>query len=256
MPSRIAFLATNRYTGSATVLAASSAVSALPVGASQNQDRSYVWRSATATGVQTINIDFGSVLPVSAVALANVKLVGTGVLELYQRGDAGAAGAATLVATLPTQNTYTRTAFAFFASQSHRHWQLKWTNPTATSDYAELGYAFLGVEVEPTVNVMVPAELGRQDPAVSAASVDGQKTFATRSKYFSGSWTFDHVAETQLGDLSTLFETLGASAAHFVVLDSALAWTCWLARLSGQIGVRLEEVAGRYSVSFPWEEVR
>lgn len=256
MPTRIAFLATNRYTGSATVLAASSAVSALPVGASQNQDRSYIWRSATDTIVQTIDIDLGSVLAVSAVALANVRLIGTGVLELYQRGDAASAGAATLVATLPTSNTYTRTAFSFFASQSHRHWQLKWTNPTAASDYAELGYAFLGVEVEPAVNVLTPASLGRQDPAVASASVDGQKTFATRTKYFAGAWEFDHVAEAQLGDLYSLFDTLGNAGAHFAVLDTDLAWTCWYARLAGQLGVRLELAPGRYSVSFPWEEVR
>lgn len=256
MPSRIAFLATNHYTAAATVLAASSAVSALPVGASQNEDRSYVWRSATATGAQTIDIDLGSVRAVSVVALANVALLGTGVVEFYHRGDAGAAGVTDLVATLPAANTYTRTTFAFFASQSHRHWQLKWTNPTAASDYAELGYAFLGVEVEPTVNVLTPATLGRQDPAVGAASVDGQKTFATRTKYFAGAWEFDHVAEAQLGDLYSLFDALGAAGAHFVVLDTDLAWTCWYARLVGQLGVRLELAPGRYSVSFPWEEVR
>lgn len=256
MPARIAFLGTNRYTAAATVLVASSAVSALPVAASQNQDRSYVWRSTTDTIVQTIDIDLGSVLAVSAVALANVALLGTGVVELYERGDAGAAGAATLVATLPAANAYTRTTFAFFASQSHRHWQLKWTNPTAASDYAELGYAFLGVEVEPAVNVIVPAALARQDPAVAGASVDGQKTFATRTKYYAGAWEFDHVLEAQLEQLQTLFEALGTSGAHFVVLDTALAWTCWYVRMAGPVGVRLELATGRYSVAVPWEEVR
>jgi len=254
MPSHIAFMATNRY--AAAALTASSAVSALPVEASQNQDRSYIWRSATDTVVQTIDIDLGSVLGVSAVAIANVTLLGTGVLELYARGDGAAPGAATLVATLPAANTYTRTTFAFFASQSHRHWQLQWTNPTAASDYAELGYAFLGVEVEPTVNVLTPATLGRQDPAVAAASVDGQKTFATRTKYFAGAWEFDHVAEAQLEQLQVLFDGVGAAGAHFVVLDTDLAWTCWYARMAGQLAVQLERAPGRYSVSVAWEEVR
>lgn len=254
MPSRIAFLYTNRY-ASAT-LVASSAVSAMPATASQNEDRSYVWRSSTQTGVQTMDVDLGSVLAVSAVALANVKLVGAGVVELYHRGDAGAAGAAVLVATLPAANTYTRTTFAFFASQSHRHWQLKWTNPTAASDYAELGYAFLGVEVEPTINIRVPASFGRVDPSVAGSSVDGQRTFARRTKFFAGQWQFDDVTETQFEQLQALFDSIGAAGAHFVVLDVNLSWTCWYARLVENLSFGLAIVAGRYPVSIGWEEVR
>jgi len=254
MPTRIAFLYSNLYAASATVLAASSAVSALPVAASQNEDRSYVWRSSTGTGVQTIDIDLGSVLPVSAVAAANVRLLGAGVLELYERGDGGSAGSATLVATLPTQNTYTRAAAAFFSSQSHRHWQLKWTNPGSASDYAELGYCFLGVEVEPAVNIMVPADIQRIDPSVGSGSVDGQMTFARRTKYSAGAWAFHEVGETQLGQLQALFEAIGVAGAHFVVLDTTLAWTCWYARLSGELSAPLAIVAGRYSPSITWRE--
>lgn len=253
MPSRIAFLYTNRY--AAATLVASSAASALPVGATQNEDRSYIWRSLTQTGVQTIDIDQGSVLPVSAVALANVKLVGTGVVELYQRGDASTAGAATLVATLPAMNAYTRTTFAFFASQSHRHWQMRWTNPTGASDYAELGYAFLGVEVEPLINVKVPADITRVDPSVSGVSIGGQKSYAQRTKIFAGTWNFDDVTETQRGQLETLFDTIGASGAHFVVLDTALPWTCWYARLGSELKIGLAIVAGRYPLSIAWQEV-
>jgi hypothetical protein len=255
MPSRIAFLYSNLFSASATTLVASSAVSALPVGAAANEDRSYVWRSVTDTVVQTIDIDLGSVLPVSAVAVANVRLLGTGVLELYQRGDAGSAGAAVLVTTLSSQNTYTRTAFAFFSSQSHRHWQLKWTNPTAASGYAELGFAFLGVEVEPAVNIMVPADIERIDPSVGAGSVDGQMTFSRRTKYCAGTWAFHEVGETQLGQLQALFEAIGVAGAHFVVLDTNLAWSCWYARLAGELSAPLAIVAGRYSPSIAWREV-
>jgi hypothetical protein len=254
MPSKIAFLYTNRFT--AATLTASSAVSALPAAAAQNEDRSYVWQSLTQTGVQTLDIDCGAVVPVSACALANVRLVGTGVVELYQRGDGGSPAAATLVATLPAANAYTRTTFAFFASQSHRHWQLKWTNPTAASDYAELGYAFLGVEVEPTINVRVPASFGRFDPSASGNSVDGQETFARRTKYFAGKWEFDDVTETQFGQLQALFDSIGASGAHFVVLDVNLPWSCWYARLVDGLNMGLALVTGRYPVSVSWKEVR
>lgn len=254
MPSRIAFLYTNRYADA--TLTASSAVSALPVEASQNEDRSYVWRSATDVVAQTIDIDLGSVLAVSAVALANVKLIGVGVLELYHRGDAGSPGAAVLVATLPASDAYTRTTFAFFASISHRHWQLKWTNPSVASDYAELGYAFLGVEVEPSTNIKVPASFARRDPSVSGASIDGQKTFARRTKFFAGEWEFDDVTETQFGQLQALFEAIGASGTHFVVLDVNLAWSCWYARLVDHLSTGLAIVAGRYPARIGWEEVR
>lgn len=253
MPTRIAFLYTNRYASAALV--ASSAVAALPVGASQNEDRSYVWQSLTQNGVQTIDIDLGAVVNVSAIALANVKLLDGGAVELYQRGDAGAPGAAVLVAPLPAANSYTRTTFAFFATVAHRHWQLKWTNPGASMDYAQLGYAFLGVELEPSINVQVPADIRRVDPSVESVSVGGQMTFSTRQKMFAGAWAFDDVTETQMQQLQALFDAIGASGTHFVVLDAALPWTCWYARLGPELKVGLAVVAGRYPVSFPWREV-
>lgn len=252
-PTRISFLYTNRY--AAATLVASSSAAALPVGASQNEDRSYVWQSLEQNGVQTIDIDFGAVLAVSAVALANVKLLAGGDVELYHRGDAGAPGAATLVATLPAANAYTRTTFAFFASQNHRHWQLKWTNPGAVADYAALGYAFLGVEVEQTVNIQVPEDITRFDPSVEGVSVGGQETFSTRQKRFAGQWKFDDVTEAQMQQLQALFEAIGASGTHFVVLDVNLPWTCWYARLGKELHIGLALVAGRYPMSFPWREV-
>lgn len=253
---KLRFLSSNRYNTSATVLAASSAAAALPVGATQNPDRSYVWRSLTQTGVQTIDIDLGSVLAVTSIAVANVKLVGTGGLELYERGDAGSPGAATLVATLPAQDRDTRTAFAFFTSQSHRHWQLKWTNPTAASDYAELGYAFLGTYTEVARNIRVPASIRRPDPSQAVVSVDGQKVFRRRTKYFTGTWEFLEVGESELSTHRALFDAIGVGTPHFVVLDTSLAWSCWFARFVEALEFALSELAGRYNVGLAWEEVR
>lgn len=254
--ANIRFLFDNRYSRSATVLVASSAASGLPVGASQNADRSYVWRSATGTGEQTIDIDLGAVVAVTGGAVANVRLLGAGVLELYERGDAGAAGAATLVATFPAADADRRVAFVFFASQSHRHWQLKWTNPTAANDYAELGYAFLGTYTEPTVNVTVPADIQEIDPAVGSLSLDGQASFANRTRYSRGAWTFTDAPEALLTSLREIHRTNGIRIPLFIVLDTALAWTAWYARLAGPIGNRLGELAGRYTLTAPWEEVR
>lgn len=254
--ANIRFLFDNLYSALTTVLTASSAISALPADASQNEDRSFVWRSATNTTVQTLDIDLGSVKAVAAVALANVKVIGSGVVELYQRGDAASPGSATLVATLPAQNTYTRTTFAFFASQNHRHWQLKWTNPTSASDYAELGFGFLGAYLEPAVNVLVPLDTDWMDPSIGTPSVDGQKTFSERTKFFGGAWQFDTVNETQYGQLQAFFSAIGVSRSHFVVLDTALPWTSWYARLIGQLRNKFGVLAGQYSPAIAWEENR
>lgn len=254
--AHIRLLNTNRMADTAATLTASSAASALPADAAVNPDRSYVWRSATDTTVQTLDIDLGSVLAVTAVALANVRLLGSGVIELYERGDGSSPGSSTLVATLPAQDRDTRTTFAFFASQSHRHWQLKWTNPGSDSDYAELGFGFLGTYLEPTRNVRVPARVSRVDPSIGTMAVSGQKTFVERPKYFAGAWEFIEIAEAQLDDFRSLWDTIGAREPIFMVLDTDLAWTCWLARFVGELGAELGVIAGRYTVTFPWEEVR
>jgi hypothetical protein len=253
------FLTTNRYTASATVLTASSSATALPIGASQNIDRNYVWRSSTGTGTPTVDIDLGSVIALTMVGVANVKLVGTGVLEFYHRGDSGSPGAATLVATLGTQDTDTRVAVAFFASASHRHWQLKWTNPTAASDYAELGFAGLGTYVELARNIQTPQIL-RMDPSTGASSVDGQQTFAIRTGFCYGDWAWRGIREsTDIASLRTLYRTVGRHTPFFAVLDSAKTWTAWLVRLTSPVVVApINTPASDWwtDASISWEEAR
>lgn len=238
------------------VLVASSEAVALPAGNTQHPDRTKIWRSVTGTGTPTLDIDLLTAQAVTCLAVANVKLVGTGVLELYQRGSSGTAGAATLLATLPAQDRDTRTAFVFFGSQSFRHWQLKWTNPTAASDYADLGYVHLGTYFEPTQNPTVPAEIVRQDPSVESLSVDGQATFARRTKVFRGAWTLEEVPEAQLDTYRAFWDALGASGTYFQVLDTSLPWTSWYARVTGSLGIQLGVMAGRYNLGLPWQEVR
>jgi hypothetical protein len=246
----------NLWSAAVSVLVASSEASALPATNTKTSDRTAVWRSATATTVQTIDIDLGSVLAVTSVLVANVKLLGTGVLELYQRGDAGTAGAAVLVGTVSTQDRDTRVGFLFFASQSHRHWQLKWTNPTSANDYAEVGYVHLGTYLEPTVNARVPMDAERRDPSVGYASVDGQQSFARRTKHFVGSWEFYFAPEADLTNLRSVFDSVGMSTPIFAVLDTSLAWTAWLLRFASGIRPKFEEVTGRYTIAAAWEEAR
>lgn len=254
--ANIRFLYENRYP--AATLTASSELSAMPVEQSQTTDRSNAWRSETGTVAQTIDIDLGAVLAVTSAALANVTLLGAGVVELYQCGDAGSPGAAVLVATFAAQNTLRKVAAVFFDSQSHRHWQFRWTNPTAASGYAELGYAFLGTYDEPAVNVRVPIPMSRMDPSIGSQSTDGQKSFALRTKFQAGAWVFDAVSEAQHDQVEAMFDAIGVAEPLFVVLDTNLAWTTWLVRVSAALPTEIEPqmAIGRYGVQVPWEEVR
>lgn len=258
MGANIKFAWENLYTAPTTILVAQSSVSALPVAATQNPDRNYAWRSETDVIAQRIDVDFGAIVPISIVALANVVTMGSGVVALYQRGDAGTAGTAVLVATFAAEDRDTRAVAAIFAVESHRHWQLRWTNPTGVSSYASLGFAFFGTYDEPTVNVMVPMPMARQDPALASQSVDGQESFALRTKFMTGAVAFDAVLEAQFSQLREMFDAIGVSTPLFIVLDTALGWTTWLVRFTAALSWEIEPggALGRYGAQIPWKEVR
>lgn len=247
----------NLYIAPTTTLTASSEALALPVGATQNPDRSYVWRSLTATTTQTIQVDLGVAALVNSFVVANVRRLGVGELKLYHRGSAGTPGSRVWVATMATQDRDTRATYAFFSSLTERHWELEWTNPAAESAYAELGYAHLGTYLEPSVNVSVPARISRPDPSIPSVSVTGQESYAVRQKYFTGAWDFRLIPESMLTDLRTMWDSMGVSGAFFQVLDTALPWTTWYARWAGPMDIEVEPNSpARYSVSIPWREIR
>ncbi|MDP1570336.1 MAG: hypothetical protein Q8L86_10055 [Vicinamibacterales bacterium] len=250
--ARLRLLNANWYPGAA--LAASSEALALPVAASAHPDRSYVWRSLAEASAQMIDIDLGAVRAVTCVALANVKLLAGGVVALYQRGDGATPGDATLVATLPAANADRRVTFAFFAQASHRHWQLRWTNPGPVEDYAELGFAYLGTYFEPTVNVTVPMDVAEVDPSIVRQSVDRQRSTVSRTRYTMGQFAWVGLPDADRGDLRALWGTLGSAHPVFAVLDETRSWTAWMLYLQGQITERFREVDGRYDVGLEWEE--
>lgn len=256
--SNIRFAWDNRLSDAGIAVSASSSVTGMPVEAILNSDRNYLWRSSTSTGAPTIDIDLGAVRELTCGMLANATILAGGSVELYHRGDGGAPGAATLVATFPAADADRRTMFVFFASSSHRHWQLKFTNPGVVNSYAELGFAFLGTYDEPTVNARVPIALSSVDPSVMSQSSDGQKGFALRTPYDAGVWTFDAVQEAQRTQVKAMFREVGVASPMFVVLDTALSWTCWLARIVTGVPIEIEPdmALSRYGVQVPWEEVR
>lgn len=262
--SRILFCYDNLVSAATTTVTASTSTTNLPAAAAQNPDRSYPWRSttsATASGSSphthsTLDIDLGSVQACSLVAVANPVVLTGGAIRLYQRGDGSSPGSATLVATLPAMDTQSRVAFAAFTEQSHRHWRLEWTNPGAVSGYAEVGYVYLGVPLEPSVNWIVPAEGEIVDPSIATASVDGQTTITTRTSYASQNLTMESVSEDDFDDLRTMYAAVGVRRNFFVVLDSTRAWTCQLIRFVSPLKYRWENVDSRFTVSLDYEEAR
>lgn len=256
MPNRIRYLYSNLYTAAATVLTASSAAATLPVGNSQSYDRSHVFRSGTVAVAVTIDVDLGSTKALTAAAFANLRLFSGGALEIYDRGTAGTPGAATLKATLPASDSYRRATVGFFTSFSARHVQIKFTNPGAVSSYVELGFAFLGEYFEPTVNVRVPMDTEIVDPSVVARSVDGQKSTTLRTTYEIGTQEHYFVPEADQATFQAIQTAIGVRVPIFLVLDTALSWTCWMAFFTSAIRRRFEEATGRYTVSYAWEEAR
>lgn len=249
----IRFLYDNLY--AAATLVASSEVAAMPVEASQDADRSYRWRSNTSTGEQTVDIDLGSVQAVDSVALANPKILGTaGTVELYQRGDSSSAGSATLVATLPSENTDRRTMVQFFASQSHRHWQLKWTT-TGASDYAELGFAFLGSYAEPSRNIAWPTVSADEvDPSVVRMSVDRQRSVVQRTRYSVGRFQWSMLQSSDRDLLREIWGEAGVGVPVFGVLSTGLPWTAWMLYLEPGFAQSFAARPDTYDVSIGWEE--
>lgn len=247
----------NSWSAAASVItAAPGTVTGLPVAASQNPDRSYPWRSTSTTGTPTLDIDLGSAVAISLAAGVNIKLVGTGVLELYSRGSAGSPGAATLQATFGAADTDTRVAAAYLAAVSARHWQYKWTNPTAALDYAELGYGFLGPYTEPTVNCNAPLPFPYDDPSVGTASVDGQQTFTQRSAFVSMDLDFDMLPTADVALLKTIYRTVGKRTPFILAIEPGTNARTYFGRFTSAFAVTDTIDSTRQNLRLSFAEAR
>ena len=252
--ARIRFLYTNLWNAAGVAISANSAVSGLPAVASQNPDRTYVWRAVAGTGEAYLRVDLGSVKAASSVAIANPVLKGGTAAKLQHLGDGATPGVAVDVATLTAPNSQRKTSLAFFAEQSHRHWQILFPNPSAVDASAEAGYVHLGGYYEPPINVRVPMAVTRHDPSQSRFSVDRQRSVTRRSKYCAGVIAFADVSEAMLAELQTQFDAIGTHSTLFMVLDTALDWTVWYCRFGADLEIGFGEMSGRYNPSVAWEE--
>src|SRR5262245_2902233 len=113
--ARVAFLykTNNLWSAAASVISASASASALPAANAADPDRSKIWRSTTTTGDQWIKADLGSAQDVAAVAVANVKLHGSGGTLKIQHSPDNSAW--TDQATFGAQDTDSKVAFVLFS---------------------------------------------------------------------------------------------------------------------------------------------
>jgi len=251
------FLWNNLYAAPATTLVASSATTPLPIGASQNPDRTYVWRSASVAADVTIDIDLGSVQAVTCWALVNVVVTGACTeVRLYQRGDAGSAGASTLVDTLTLATDYhatRKTGARFFASQSHRHWQIRFQRNSG-SITAEMGYAFVGPYYEPGRPVIPPITAPISQPSVVQRAPSGGRDVISRPMFDRLMLRWPALTEADLVLMETMVRTVGVGTPLLFVLNTNRLWTCWMSFvMTGDVG--REVIKGnQYNVSLDLEE--
>lgn len=250
----------NLWSASTSTVSASSEATALPAAATRNPDRTYPWRSAVDTGEAALDLDLGTgytSYPVTAVALANVRLLGTGVVKLQERGTGSSPGTATDVLTLPAMDAGRRITYGYPASPvTARHYRLLFTNPTSAEDFAEVGYVFIGQYFEPAVNFSTPADFPYEDPSVARVSESGQATFVERTPYYAGDLTFSDLAQSDFDALHAIYQIVRGTTPFFLVLDANQAWQNALVQIVGGLGINRGRSVGRTTVRCPYQEWR
>jgi hypothetical protein len=241
----------NRW--SAGTITASSAASALPPTQSQSTDRTAVWRSTTTSAVETLDLDVGSAVAITCAAIANVRVKNGGTVALYQGGTGGAPGAWVLLGTFAAQDATNLMAY-LYASVTARHFRLQFNNGSGASDYAELGYAFLGTYYEPTKGVIMPVDMKAVDPALEGRSAGGQSTFSQIGRLYDvGRFQFQNMENTEFEVLRQVFVSIGVRTPVFVVLESSISWQAWLLRFTGEFQ-KPRMFSTFYSPAISWKE--
>lgn len=243
---------------SSGTVSALSETPALPASFSKSPERTAIYRSLSQTADQYLLCDFGSIQGVNFLAIANLKTQNNGSVELYEGGSGTTPGAYNLVCTLGAYNLETRLASAFFDTVTARHWKLLFINgDSLVSDYVETGYVGLGPAMAQTRDCEPEITFEKLDPSTLQQSVDGQKSFTSRTPYYMGSLSFDFVLEADRNLLDEAFRTVSKQIPFFFMLDTDISSQQWLLRFGESL--RTTRRGGEvpiYRVSFDWEEAR
>lgn len=253
--SRIRFGYQNDLTAVGVVITASTFVTALPPSNAPIPDRTLVWRSTTTTSDQWIAFDLGAAAVVTAACVANPKLHQGGSLKVQYSTDGSNW---TDVSALPAADADSKVTFLWVASISARYWRFYFTNTSAVSDYAEIGYPFIGQYFEPTVNVSLGASTRLTTPFGTMSTVletpGGQRSTTARARRASGTLSWMALGDADLASLQALFRAVDYGTPFFLVLDDARAWTAWLAYFDSPLSRTWELVTGQFDPTFNWKE--
>lgn len=229
----------------------------LPATNSQNPERTKVWRSNSSTTGQYLLCDLGTSQACDYAAIANLVRQNGEAVKLYEGGTGSSPGAYNLVATFPTESSDTRLTAVKFSTTSARHWKILWTN-TGAAAVAEAGYVGLGAVIAQTRLCTPTVDLAQIDPSVEQASVDGQKSYTSRTGYYAGTLNFDFMLEADRTLFSGAWRTVKRQLPFFLAIDTGIINMTWLMRYSGNLGWSTWNFGGtpRYRLSFEWEEAR
>lgn len=241
----------NLWTASTSTVTASSETSALPAKATQNIQRTSLWRSAAEATVW-VKADLGSAQAVTGAALANFRVV-SGTLSTLKLQSSPDDAVWTDYATFPAADTESGVTFVFSSSLSRRYWRVLAT-PTAGTISIEIGIVNIGAYLEPADNAAFPA-LPVNAPDVVVSAVDGQPSVAARTPYVTSElrWPVTTLAVAAL--LRAAYRAVYLRQPVFLVLETSLSWTAlcvFFRRPFGQEFLTPTKV----SVSIPYEEAR
>lgn len=252
----------DRWSASTTVVVGTSEATALPATNTQQPDRANIWRSLVGSGEAALDADFGSVVSIDMIAVANVKRLSGGSLQLQDRGTGTTAGTASTVATItPATDDETGVVVQDVTSFTARHVRLLWTNPESVSDYAECGVVGIGAGFEPTQDLQWNWPTSRVDPSVRVQAPGGQVTVTQRPAYTTGSWRFLWETAADLDRLRAFYRRVGTHTPFFFAQGDDFStvvrpdWVQLFARLTGARGL-VGITPGVFDVQLEWEEVR
>ena len=242
----------NLWSAAASIVTASSAVVSLPPAATQNTQRTSVWRS-TLESAPAIQVDLANTLDATRVALADFRVVQGTLSTLKLQWSADGSSGWTDAATLPTVDAEAHTQYAAFGTLTKRYWRLLAT-PTAGTIQIEIGYIFLGtITLAPTKDPLVPLGLGLVDDSVVTLAIAGQESVAQRPTYLSGSLFFRNATTADRLGVNTLVRS--QTGPTFLVVTPSVTWTTLLVNFHGGVLVESRNPS-RHNLEVPFTEAR
>lgn len=251
MPSaRARFCYVNRAL-SATVTA-SSAVADRPASYLTSSARWRLWRSATGTGDQTLEFDFGATRTIQVVALVDWRAHtgGTIAAETWDGSGWDAFGTFTLADPNPTGVIAVWVPAGVATSKV----RLVFDNVAAADEYVQLGAALMGAYFEPEYTLSDGFEITPVDPSLTVAAVDGQEETQTRTMFHVIRGTWEDLDGADLAGMRALYASVGTRTPFLAALDPDDAGLLFYARLTDLTYQHLRQDVWTFPMSL--QEVR